>query len=70
MSAPTKDSPVTTRDFLTWKAAGRKIVTVTAYDALFGRLVDEAGVDCVLVGDSVTRCSRASPPRCRPRSSR
>lgn len=26
---------------------------VTAYDALFGRLVDEAGVDAVLVGDSV-----------------
>lgn len=26
---------------------------VTAYDALFGRLVDEAGVDVILVGDSV-----------------
>lgn len=29
------------------------IVVVTAYDVLFGRLVDEAGVDIVLVGDSV-----------------
>jgi 3-methyl-2-oxobutanoate hydroxymethyltransferase len=55
VSTPTKDSPVTTRDFLVWKAAGRKIVVVTAYDALFGRLVDEAGVDCVLVGDSVNQ---------------
>ena len=61
MSAPTKDSPVTTRDFLTWKAAGRKIVTVTAYDALFGRLVDEAGVDCVLVGDSVNQVLAGEP---------
>jgi len=55
MSSPTKDTPVTTRDFLAWKAAGRKIVVVTAYDALFGRLVDEAGVDCALVGDSVNQ---------------
>jgi 3-methyl-2-oxobutanoate hydroxymethyltransferase len=29
------------------------IVVVTAYDVLFGRLVDQAGVDIVLVGDSV-----------------
>jgi 3-methyl-2-oxobutanoate hydroxymethyltransferase len=29
------------------------IVVVTAYDVLFGRLVDQAGVDVVLVGDSV-----------------
>ncbi|MBI1755837.1 MAG: 3-methyl-2-oxobutanoate hydroxymethyltransferase [Fimbriimonas ginsengisoli] len=29
------------------------IVCVTAYDAAFGEIVDEAGVDIVLVGDSV-----------------
>ncbi len=61
MSTPTKDSPVTTKDFLAWKAAGRKIVVVTAYDALFGRLVDEAGVDCVLVGDSVNQVLAGEP---------
>ncbi len=61
MSAPSKDSPVTTRDFLSWKAAGKKIVVVTAYDALFGRLVDEAGVDCVLVGDSVNQVLAGEP---------
>ena len=62
MSSPSKDAPVSTRDFLAWKAAGRKIVVVTAYDALFGRLVDDAGVDCVLVGDSVNQvvCGEAS----------
>ena len=61
MSVPTKDSPVTTRDFLVWKSQGRKIVTITAYDALFGRLVDEAGVDCVLVGDSVNQVLAGEP---------
>lgn len=32
---------------------GRKLVMVTAYDATFARLVDEAGVDLILVGDSL-----------------
>jgi 3-methyl-2-oxobutanoate hydroxymethyltransferase len=44
---------VTVRNFAAQKASGEKLVVVTAYDALFGRLVDEAGVDCVLVGDSL-----------------
>lgn len=35
------------------KAKGEKVVCVTAYDAYFGRLADESGVDVVLVGDSV-----------------
>ena len=44
---------VTVRDFASRKAKGEKLVMVTAYDALFGRLVDDAGVDAVLVGDSL-----------------
>ncbi len=35
------------------RAEGRRIVCVTAYDATFGALADEAGVDVILVGDSV-----------------
>lgn len=35
------------------KAAGQKICMVTAYDATFARLLDEAGADVLLVGDSV-----------------
>lgn len=35
------------------RAAGERIVCVTAYDATFGALADEAGVDVILVGDSV-----------------
>ena len=61
MPSPSKDSPVTTRDFLAMKSSGKKIVVVTAYDALFGRLVDEAGVDCVLVGDSVNQVLCGEP---------
>ena len=45
--------PVTVRDFAERKRKGEKIVLMTAYDALFGRLVDESGVDAILVGDSV-----------------
>ncbi len=44
---------VTTLSLADLKRRGQKIVMITAYDALFGRLVDEAGVDVVLVGDSV-----------------
>jgi 3-methyl-2-oxobutanoate hydroxymethyltransferase len=44
---------VTVRDFLQRKEAGEPLTVVTAYDALFGRLVDDAGVDAVLVGDSL-----------------
>ena len=32
---------------------GEKITMLTAYDAMFARLVDDAGVDTILVGDSL-----------------
>jgi 3-methyl-2-oxobutanoate hydroxymethyltransferase len=35
------------------KARGEKIAVVTAYDVAFARLADRAGVDVVLVGDSL-----------------
>ena len=44
---------VTTRDVRAKKKSGDKLVMVTAYDAPTGRIVDEAGVDMILVGDSV-----------------
>ncbi len=55
MSSQSPDPPrrVTTRTLLTMKEAGERIVCLTAYDALFGRILDESGVDVVLVGDSV-----------------
>ena len=45
--------PVTTTDLLRMKSDGKKIVVLTAYDALFAALLDQAGIDVLLVGDSV-----------------
>ncbi len=44
---------VTVRDFHLRRERGERIVMVAAYDAVFARLADEAGVDAVLVGDSL-----------------
>ncbi len=43
---------ITTRELIAMKQRGERIVCLTAYDYLFGRLVDEAA-DIVLVGDSL-----------------
>ena len=43
----------TVADFTSKRAKGERLVVVTAYDAMFARLVDEADVDAILVGDSV-----------------
>src|SRR6476620_9364922 len=63
MSAPTRTSnatrgvaserPVTVPDFLAAKAQGRRLTMLTAYDYTMARLLDAAGVDSVLVGDSL-----------------
>jgi 3-methyl-2-oxobutanoate hydroxymethyltransferase len=50
---PTDAQPVTIPDFSTWKSQGRRIAVLTAYDFHTARLLDEAGVDCLLVGDSL-----------------
>ena len=44
---------VAIRDILRLKREGQKVVVVTAYDVLFAKIVDSAGVDMVLVGDSL-----------------
>jgi len=44
---------VTTRRLLEMKQTGERIVALTAYDALFADLLDQSGVDVILVGDSV-----------------
>jgi 3-methyl-2-oxobutanoate hydroxymethyltransferase len=47
--------PLTVTDLLALKAAGRRIVMLTCYDAIFARLLEEAGVDVLLVGDSLNQ---------------
>lgn len=41
------------RRLLELKREGERIVALTAYDVLFARLLEEAGVDLILVGDSL-----------------
>lgn len=53
MSTDTERKPVTLHRLRRMLAEGEKIVMLTAYDASFARLADDAGVDCLLVGDSL-----------------
>jgi 3-methyl-2-oxobutanoate hydroxymethyltransferase len=54
MSDATPDrKKMTVPDLARLKSLGDKITMITAYDATFARLVDLAGVDMILVGDSV-----------------
>jgi 3-methyl-2-oxobutanoate hydroxymethyltransferase len=45
--------PITLRRLREMHAAGEKIAMLTCYDAAFARILDEAGVDSLLVGDSL-----------------
>ncbi len=45
--------PVTVPRLANMKRDGTRITMVTAYDATFARLFDEAGIDVLLVGDSL-----------------
>jgi 3-methyl-2-oxobutanoate hydroxymethyltransferase len=47
--------PLTVTDLLSMKAAGRRVVMLTCYDATFAGLLEEAGVDVLLVGDSLNQ---------------
>jgi 3-methyl-2-oxobutanoate hydroxymethyltransferase len=44
---------VTTQQLIRYKQQGRAIAVVTAWDYLFATLLDQAGVDVILVGDSL-----------------
>ena len=54
MSTYTVEDPrkVTTRRLMEMKAKGEKIAMITAYDYSMAKLIDEAGMDAILVGDS------------------
>jgi len=44
---------ITVQDFYKKKKEGQKITMLTAYDYPLARIVDEAGIDAILVGDSL-----------------
>ncbi|MFH1008029.1 MAG: 3-methyl-2-oxobutanoate hydroxymethyltransferase [Candidatus Latescibacterota bacterium] len=44
---------ITTAKLLAMKEPGEKIAALTAYECLFARLLDEVGVEVILVGDSL-----------------
>lgn len=52
MSVTTKLRAVTTFRLKEMKAAGEKIAMLTAYDYTMARILDDAGIDVILVGDS------------------
>ncbi|RLB55210.1 MAG: 3-methyl-2-oxobutanoate hydroxymethyltransferase [Deltaproteobacteria bacterium] len=52
-SAPKRRRRVTVPALRAMKDANDKIVMVTAYDATFARMADDAEVDAILVGDSL-----------------
>lgn len=51
MSSPTKR--ITVPQFTAFKAEGRKIAVLTAYDYTMARILDSTGVEGILIGDSL-----------------
>jgi 3-methyl-2-oxobutanoate hydroxymethyltransferase len=54
-------SHLTIPEFQQYKKQGKKITVVTAYDALFTRIVEEAGLEVILVGDSLGMVVQGKP---------
>src|SRR6266576_3021027 len=55
MSTASKEiKKVTTNTLQRMKASGEKISMLTAYDFSFAKIIDSAGIDVILVGDSAS----------------
>lgn len=52
---------MTILDFLQLKREKKKLAVVTAYDALFARIVEQAGIRVILVGDSLGMVVQGKP---------
>lgn len=51
---PSRSTPITVPQFTAMKAAGHKITMLTAYDYAMASLVDAAGIEGILVGDTLS----------------
>ena len=54
MSANKDFKRITTHALHQMKARGEKISMLTAYDFSFARIIDQSGIDVILVGDSAS----------------
>jgi 3-methyl-2-oxobutanoate hydroxymethyltransferase len=52
---------ITTRTLINMKKSGEKITALTAYDFLIAKFLDEAGIDIILVGDSLGNVVQGNP---------
>ncbi len=52
---------ITPSQLIKWKKQGRRIITLTAWDYAIAQLLDEAGVDIILVGDSLAMVALGHP---------
>jgi 3-methyl-2-oxobutanoate hydroxymethyltransferase len=60
-SAKAPPRPMTVPDFQSAKAQGQRLSVLTCYDYAFARLLDAAGVDALLVGDSLGMVVQGQP---------
>jgi len=52
---------ITTQQLIRWKQQGRSIACLTAWDCAIAQLLDAAGVDLILVGDSLAMVALGYP---------
>src|SRR5918993_1182007 len=60
-ASPNRPKPVTVPDFLSARERRTKLTILTRYDYTFARPLDEAGVDAILVGDSLGMVVQGHP---------
>jgi len=61
MSATNERRALTLHRLREMHSAGEKIAMLTCYDSSFARILDDAGVDCLLVGDSLGMVLQGRP---------
>jgi 3-methyl-2-oxobutanoate hydroxymethyltransferase len=61
VAASKQRRPVTVPDFMAAKERGVRLTMLTAYDYTMARLLDEAGIDAILVGDSLGMVMQGEP---------